>query len=788
MCSRSCFPLSRSQSNISMDDQPSASEEGRGERVVDPTLEQALGSLVSLHKRCSEMLRGRRVTGDLELRCLAFIDKELSCLIAALSSAARPPVAVDTVTEKLPWLEKLTGAALVTLRYALGEADPQRQTLLRNAAQCFRRRHPYPYRLLSAAGRFYRLAEHPCRYGTMSLRPKEDIFELWAARILRRDWWDWFQRLVAPSSVFPHEINLLLPTLYMNMFPYGYTFDKDQLVMKWSLEGLSSLGVSLLPLAGTEEQKDEAKADLYFEHLVKWNAITRAAAKSRRNNPDEDDEVWEWNVNQIQHQLAAAVSARMGFVFTSTTLYMAAASATDHGNEASRISRIPRRLALHHEDPIPSLLQTIDLSQIRSLAVSGAVSCGVPVDKFVNLVVLDVEGWKNFNDDDLLQVCRSKMLFLVYLSIRNTPVSKLPPEMKELCSLQILDASYTLVTELPFGVFVATRLRRLDIRGTPIRQVTLPKQTLGLQDSFRVLLLGDEGIINSAETTVTRPPHDIRRFRNLETLTTVDLSQQPASFINALGDLECLRVLAITWSFHQSSDRGYCEALLSSIERWSYTLWSLTIHCGFGCSMEFLGSLSGGPIFLKKFKVKVGRFASIPRWFHGLAFLSFVQITVCKLEAHDLEILRDLPKLERLILGLDFIAREPIVIENEGFYELQRFSIDCPVPLLTFESGAMKKLTYLELKFFACPTRQISAPLLGISNLYSLEEVALRYNVRYANSSSVKMTVEAVRKEVANHHNAQMISLFINGIEQYGVQAGAGAENAAQAVHEITET
>ena len=93
---------------------------------------------------------------------------------------------------------------------------------------------------------------------------------------------------------------------------------------------------------------------------------------------------------------------------------------------------------------------------------------------------------------------------------------------------------------------------------------------------------------------------------------------------------------------------------------------------------------------------------------------------------------------------MDFIPKEAIVIGNEGFCQLQRFSIDCPVSWLTFESGAMPKLTYLQLEFHACPTDPISVPL-GISNLSSLTEVALWYNVRYANSSSGKMTMEAVR-------------------------------------------
>ena len=96
--------------------------------------------------------------------------------------------------------------------------------------------------------------------------------------------------------------------------------------------------------------------------------------------------------------------------------------------------------------------------------------------------------------------------------------------------------------------------------------------------------------------------------------------------------------------------------------------------------MEFLGSVPNPPRGLKKFKVTAGRFVVVPQWINGLEFLSFMQITVCKLGSDDLSILKDLPSLKCLLLGLEFIPREAIVIENEGFNELTRFSVDCPVP------------------------------------------------------------------------------------------------------------
>jgi hypothetical protein len=42
-------------------------------------------------------------------------------------------------------------------------------------------------------------------------------------------------------------------------------------------------------------------------------------------------------------------------------------------------------------------------------------------------------------------------------------------------------------------------------------------------------------------------------------------------------------------------------------------LKSLTIHCGLGCSMEFLGSLSDPPMLLEMLKVIAVRFPIVPR-------------------------------------------------------------------------------------------------------------------------------------------------------------------------------
>lgn len=259
------------------------------------------------------------------------------------------------------------------------------------------------------------------------------------------------------------------------------------------------------------------------------------------------------------------------------------------------------------------------------------------------------------------------------------------------------------------------------------------------------------------------------RLRHLQYLLVdsneaLNLSEYPVSFVNALGDLDSLREITITWSSHQCNDSTYQDALQSSIQNWVH-LKSLTIHCVLCSSMEFLDP----PKKLEKFKVRSGRFVTVPCWIEGLRELTFLQITICKLASHHIKILGNLLKLQCLILGLEFIPREEREIGNEGFRELTKFSIECPVPWITFKEEAMRRLGNLQLKICSGPLSRQSAVPSGIRNLGSLMVVALHYNQKWcANSSNIKMTVQAVKREVAEHCNP--IDLVVNGTTVDDVQ------------------
>ncbi|KAL5203815.1 hypothetical protein ABZP36_008686 [Zizania latifolia] len=591
---------------------------------------------------------------------------------------------------------------------------------------------------------------------------------------------------------FEYDDELRITSLYLSMFPQGRVFDKYHL-FNWCFP----FYLYFISMLVDNDRRLSLNVDWFeiFSKLVDKNIIIPVPENSSLSLNVDDDESCQWQVNPLMLHFFASKAADTGIAFTSTTLASAIGS--------SKMTQRARRLALHHPDPqLQGMLQEMDLSHTRSLLISGAVDrISIPLDKFSYLVELDLQDWENLKDEDLLHICN--MFMLNYLSVRNTRISKLPPQIRELSNLTTLDVSHTHISELPSEACEVWFLKALHLRGTKISQ--LPEQIKfrvlrvldlrgtkisQLPENFKVrllevldlrgtkisqllpeqfersdlhvLLVGDNGVINSDETAVVTkiPQSVIKSATSLQTLATVDLSECSASFLEVLGDKKDLRSLAITWSFHQCTDRAYDKILLSTIQKLR-KLESLTIHCGLGCSMQFLGSLEDPPMRLRKLKVTAGRFVSVPQWIGRLKQLAFLQITICRLEPADVNILANLKKLQLLVLGLEFIPEKDIVIECDVFEELQRFCLDCPVPWLTFKQGAMPNLHRLQLKICSGPANQESDVPSGLTNLRSITEVVICYSKWCSNSSSIKMTVEAVRKQVAMHPNG--IDLVING-------------------------
>ncbi|OQU83814.1 hypothetical protein SORBI_3005G182100, partial [Sorghum bicolor] len=543
------------------------------------------------------------------------------------------------------------------------------------------------------------------------------------------------EEALSPSfDDLPNELKLL--SLYMSTLPRGYIIDRHRLIRKWGAEGLIAPDMWTAP---------DEMAEEHFSKLLDRGII-------RPMDRGYASEVVDcYQVDHFMHLFLASVSAHKNLAMMSQTINFKALAAAEGDNEAWKL----QRLSLHHPDPeLPLMLERMDFSHTRSLKVSG-VANRIPFNKFVHLVVLDLEGWEKLDNDDLVEICSSKFFLLKYLSVRNTRVSKLPQQIAKLECLETLDISHTQISELPFEVLELPELRALDLRSTQVRCLSR-YETSRLPGLRHLLINGD-----TPDETVTAVAEDIVDWRFLETLETVDLNKCSTSFIQELAKLRFLEVLAVTWSFRQCYDEEYQRALRLAIQR-SVCLKSLTIHCEVGCSMEFLDSLPDAPQSLQHLRI-TARFLTVPKWIEGLNHLVFLDIIVCKLAPHDINLLGSLESLERLVLYLDFLPEEVISIGHEGFHQLQRLSVHCRVPWLDFSIGAMPRLTDLDLILSTGPVGKESKPS-GISNLLGLEQVTLRYDPWYINSRSVKATLGTMRSQIADLGHT--IKLVNNGVEE----------------------
>jgi hypothetical protein len=78
-----------------------------------------------------------------------------------------------------------------------------------------------------------------------------------------------------------------------------------------------------------------------------------------------------------------------------------------------------------------------------------------------------------------------------------------------------------------------------------------------------------------------------------------------------------------------------------------------------------------------------------------------LDIRLCQLVDEDLDFLHNkVPYLQLLTLRLEILPRKAIVITGEGFLMLKSFCLDCRLPVVTFQQGAMPKLEHLEFKFY----------------------------------------------------------------------------------------
>ncbi|VAH55527.1 unnamed protein product [Triticum turgidum subsp. durum] len=409
---------------------------------------------------------------------------------------------------------------------------------------------------------------------------------------------------------------------------------------------------------------------------------------------------------------------------------------------------------------------------VRSLTVFGHANQFL-LRHFKGARVLDLEGCLSIARADVEYIC--SMVLLKHLCLAKTDITELPPQVGNLQYLEGLDVGETQITQLPADIGKLQHLKTLDARKSRVKD--LPDEIVQLTRLVH-LLIGD-----SESCEGVKLPDGFGKMISLEQLGTIDLRKCSLSSLKELVELPHLKEIAVVLS-DELEDTRMNDALLFSLEK-STKLRSLVVCSDF--RLNALQSSTKYKYLICRKKLTVVRSSlKVPTVIAGHLFIGILDIRVCKLEEDDLKILRELPRLQNLIVRFAVLPTKMICISREGFAKVESFYVDCRMPRVIFEEGAMPKLEHLALKLYG---GSASEEHMGIKHLLNLQKVTLHYAKWYATNKGVKETTDAVRKEAKEHQNE--ITLCIAEEEKNGTcntKTEIFQENRVASCSRMTET
>ncbi|CAN6347913.1 unnamed protein product [Urochloa humidicola] len=330
-----------------------------------------------------------------------------------------------------------------------------------------------------------------------------------------------------------------------------------------------------------------------------------------------------------------------------------------------------------------------------------------------------------------------RLLHLKYLEIFCTPVDVLPEEIGHLKSLQTLILVNTGLDDLPPAVCLLTELMCLDVSGFK----RFPADRMGNLTSLEHLRLKSIVGRNAAKDLVV-----------------------------ALGKLTRLRVVTI--SFSEELDESLQQSLVQSLCNLR-ELQELELSSrGLSHQGAMVWEDWEPPSQLLHVIIEGIRFLLLPRWINRsrLPRLFFLSLRVYIVEVADLDNLARLPELSHL--ELDGLSWPPgYTVGTDSFKNLRFCSVGTT---LKFHMGAMPRLEQLQFIVYAgywswkrngvlleqFPTKDVIEDLsLGLDNLLSLEQVAVKVDCSGATAAEVQEVEAVVTRAVENHPNHPAIKM-----------------------------
>nr|CAB3452072.1 unnamed protein product [Digitaria exilis] len=491
----------------------------------------------------------------------------------------------------------------------------------------------------------------------------------------------------------PHELKRCM--MYLSIFPEDYEIDKDRLVSRWIAEGLvpEKRGCTLTEVAET-----------YLDELVSRNMVVRRFHEIFRN-------VELYRVHDVLLEVMVSKSLESNFVSLLGEQYAG----------VSYDDRI-RRLSIQGSSSSLGIEHGMEVKHVRSLSMfqlQEGHKLLDNLDKFVLLRVLDLEGCKGVTDQHVLHAC--KLYLLRFLSFKGTEISKVPPQVKKLEHLQVL-----------------------NLEGTSIGDGGLSDNVTTLKKLERLLCMW---VL----------PKGIGKMKALRELREVTLPANGVEIARELGELEQLE--AITIEVGGSVSKEVRQALATSLSK-MYFLRGCWISSD-DDNLEFLHDLRTPPRRLREISIggRVG--PCLPAWIGQLTHLVEFTMSFARLNGDQLlGVLFKLPCLKHIYAGLlCCVDRELVARTNYRFPSLASLEVSARMTEepkeFRFEQGSMPELERFVIYF---DRRKDQVSIVGMEHLTNLKEVRL---TGFNSSSALEHALQQVKAEKSRREESHQFQIVV---------------------------
>nr|CAB3452118.1 unnamed protein product [Digitaria exilis] len=384
-----------------------------------------------------------------------------------------------------------------------------------------------------------------------------------------------------------------------------------------------------------------------------------------------------------------------------------------------------RRLSIQGSSSSLGIEHRMEVKHVRSLSMfqlQKGHKLLDNLDRFVLLLVLDLEGCMGVTNQHVLHAC--KLYLLRFLSFKNTGISKVPPQVKKLEHLQVLNLEGTMISDGGLSDNVTT-LKKLE------------------------LLLCDWWIL----------PKGIGKMKALRELDAVKL-EDSVEIAQELGELKQLEAINITVG-NSVSKEEVRQALATSLSK-MYFLRSCSIFSD-DDNLEFLHDLRTLPRRLRDIWIVGTVGPSLPAWIGQLTHLVTFDMSLARLNCDQLlGVLFKLPCLKRIDVGyLCCVDRELVARTNYRFPSLVSLEVSAceteePGKFL-FEQGSMPELERFQIDF---GYRDNQVSIVGMEHLTNLKEVRLTGN---KSSPALEHALQQVKAEKSKREESHQFQIPLSG-------------------------